>query len=49
MNSPQMTQKLAAEGSEAADRMTPEQFRAAFLRDYDEMEKQIKQLKVKLY
>jgi tripartite-type tricarboxylate transporter receptor subunit TctC len=49
MNSPQMAQKLQAEGSEAAERMTPDQFRAAFLRDYAEMEKQISQIKVRLY
>ena len=49
MHSPQMAQKLAAEGSEPAERMTPEQFRAAFARDYAEVESQIKQIKVKLY
>jgi tripartite-type tricarboxylate transporter receptor subunit TctC len=49
MNSPQMSQKLTAEGSEAAPRMTPDEFRAAFLRDYQEFERQIGQIKVKLY
>jgi hypothetical protein len=49
MSSPQMTQKLAAEGSEAAERATPEEFKAAFLRDYAEVERQIAQIKVKLY
>ena len=29
--------------------MTPEEFRAAFARDYDEVEKQISQIKVKIY
>lgn len=49
MNAPQMTQKLTAEGSQPAKRMTPEEFRAAFARDYDEVEKQISQIKVKIY
>jgi tripartite-type tricarboxylate transporter receptor subunit TctC len=49
MHSPQMAQKLAAEGSEPAERMTPEQYRASFARDYAEVESQIKQIKVKLY
>jgi tripartite-type tricarboxylate transporter receptor subunit TctC len=49
MNSPQMTQKLLAEGSQAAERITPQAFRAFFLREYDEVERQIKQIKVKLY
>jgi tripartite-type tricarboxylate transporter receptor subunit TctC len=49
MNSPQMAQKLAAEGSEAAERMTPDEFKSVFLREYEELERQIKQIKVKLY
>jgi tripartite-type tricarboxylate transporter receptor subunit TctC len=49
MHSPQMAQKLVAEGSEPAERMTPEQYRASFGRDYAEVESQIKQIKVKLY
>jgi tripartite-type tricarboxylate transporter receptor subunit TctC len=49
MNSPQMTQKLAAEGSQAAERTTPEEYKAAFLREYEDVERQVKQLKVKLY
>jgi tripartite-type tricarboxylate transporter receptor subunit TctC len=49
MNSAQMTQKLTAEGSEPGERMTPEAFRAAFARDYDEVARQISQIKVKLY
>jgi tripartite-type tricarboxylate transporter receptor subunit TctC len=49
MNSPQMAQKLAAEGSQAAERTTPEEFRAFFAREYDEVERQIRQIKVKLY
>jgi tripartite-type tricarboxylate transporter receptor subunit TctC len=49
MNSPQMAGKLSAEGSEAAERITPEQYKANFAREYDELEREIKQLKVKLY
>lgn len=49
MHSPQMAQKLVAEGSEPAERMTPDQYRAFFARDYEEVEGQIKQIKVKLY
>ena len=49
MNAPQMVQKLAAEGSEPGARMTPEEFKAQFARDYVEMEKQVRQSNVKLY
>ena len=49
MNSPQMVQKLAAEGSQSAERMTPDEFKAHFAREYDEVERQIRQIKVKLY
>jgi tripartite-type tricarboxylate transporter receptor subunit TctC len=49
MNSPQMAGKLAAEGSEAAERITPDDYKVQFAREYAELERQIKQLKVKLY
>lgn len=49
MHTPQMAQRLVAEGSEPAERMTPDQYRAFFARDYEEVEAQIKQIKVKLY
>jgi len=49
MHSPQMAQKLVAEGSEPAERMTPDQYKAFFARDYQDVEGQIKQIKVKLY
>jgi tripartite-type tricarboxylate transporter receptor subunit TctC len=49
MNSPQMAQKLAAEGSQPGERMTPEALKAAFARDYEAVERLVKQLKVKLY
>ena len=49
MHGPQIMQKLAAEGSQPAERMTPEEFKAAFAREYAEVERQIKQIKVKIY
>jgi tripartite-type tricarboxylate transporter receptor subunit TctC len=49
MNAPQMAQKLEAEGSQAAERMTPDEFKAAFAREYEQVERQIKEIKVKLY
>jgi tripartite-type tricarboxylate transporter receptor subunit TctC len=49
MNAPQMSQKLAAEGSQAAERMTPEEFKTFFAREYAEVERQIKEIKVKIY
>ena len=49
MNSPGMVQKLAAEGSEPGERMTPDEFKAQFTREYAEVEKQVSQSKVKLY
>jgi tripartite-type tricarboxylate transporter receptor subunit TctC len=49
MNSPQMANKLAAEGSQAAERTTPEEMKAIFAREYAEVERQVNQLKVKLY
>ena len=49
LNGPQMAQKLAAEGSEPAERMTPDQFKAYFAREYEEVERQVQQIKVKLY
>ena len=49
INSPQMVQKLTAEGSQPAERMTPEELKAVFAREYEEVERQVKQLKVKLY
>jgi len=49
IDSPQMAQKLAAEGSEAAERVTPDQYKASFAREYAEVEGRIRQIKVKLY
>ncbi len=49
MNSPQMAQKLAAEGSHPGERLSADEFKAYFAREYEEVERQVKQIKVKLY
>jgi tripartite-type tricarboxylate transporter receptor subunit TctC len=49
MNAPAMVQKLAADGSEPAERMTPDEYKVQFAKDYIEAEKQAQQLKIKLY
>ena len=48
MHSPQMTQRLHADGSQPAERMTPEQLRATIAREYAELEQQVSKLNVKL-
>ena len=48
MYSPQMVQRLQADGSQPAERMTPEQFKAALAREYVEVEQQIKRLNIKI-
>ena len=48
MHSPQMSQKLEAEGAQPAERMTPEQLRATIAREYAELEQQVKRLNIKL-
>ncbi len=47
MHTPQMVQKLAADGSEPAERMTPEQLKAELARNYVELERQVKELGLK--
>ncbi len=47
MHTPQMVQKLAADGSEPAERMTPEQLKAELSRNYVEFERQVKELGLK--
>jgi tripartite-type tricarboxylate transporter receptor subunit TctC len=37
MNAPQMVQRLALEGSEPAERMTPQELRATLEREYQEI------------
>jgi tripartite-type tricarboxylate transporter receptor subunit TctC len=49
MNSPQMAQKLIVEGSQAGERMTLEELKAAFARDYEEIERQIGRLKIEIF
>ena len=48
MHSPQMRQKLEAEGSQPAERMTPEQLKATMAREYAEFEQQVKRLNIKV-
>ena len=48
MHSPQMTQKLEAEGAQPAERMTPDQFKATIAREFAELEQTVKRLDVKL-
>jgi tripartite-type tricarboxylate transporter receptor subunit TctC len=49
MNAPQMAQKLAAEGSEPGERMTPDEFKAQLAKEYSDVETQVKQLNIKLF
>lgn len=49
MHSPQMTQRLLADGSQPGERLTPDEFKAQIAREYVEVEKQVKQLNIKLY
>lgn len=50
MASPKMTQRLISEGSQPPDvAMTPDEFRAFVLREYEEVERQVRNLNVKLY
>ena len=48
MNSPQMRQKLELEGAQPAERMTPDELRAAIAREYVEIEQTVKRLNIKL-
>lgn len=47
MHSPKMAERLAADGSEPADRMTPEEYRAAQAKEFKEIEQQVKQMDLK--
>jgi tripartite-type tricarboxylate transporter receptor subunit TctC len=49
MRSPQMAQRLAADGSEPGERMTSDQFKAEIIREYAEAEKLVKQLDLKAF
>ncbi|MGZ5094364.1 MAG: Bug family tripartite tricarboxylate transporter substrate binding protein [Burkholderiales bacterium] len=48
MHSPQMTQRLEADGSQPAERMTPEQLKATLAREYAEIEQQVRALNIKI-
>jgi tripartite-type tricarboxylate transporter receptor subunit TctC len=48
MHSPQMSQKLEAEGAQPAERMTPDQLKATIAREYAELEQQVKRLNIKI-
>jgi tripartite-type tricarboxylate transporter receptor subunit TctC len=47
MHTPQMVQKLAADGSEPAERMTIAELKAANAREYAEIERSVKELGLK--
>lgn len=47
LNTPQIVQKLAADGSEPAERSTPEQLRAELTLYFAELERQVKELGLK--
>ena len=49
MHSPQMAQRLAADGSQPGSKMTPDELKAQFARDYIEVEKQVTQLNIKMF
>ena len=49
MRTPEMAKRLAADGSEAAEPNTLEQFRAYVAKEYDEVDKLLKQLNLKLF
>ena len=48
MHSPQMVKRLEADGSQPAERMTPEQLKATMVREYAELEQQVKLLNIKV-
>jgi hypothetical protein len=49
MHSPEMMKRLSADGSEPAEPNSPEQFRAYVVREYDEVDKLLKTLNLKIY
>ena len=48
MHTPQMTQRLVADGSQPAERMSPEEFKTVWAHEYVEVEQQVKRLNIKL-
>ena len=49
MHSPQMAQRLAADGAQPGERKTPDELKAEFARDYIEVEQQVKLMNLKLF
>ena len=49
MRSPEMTRRLANDGSEAAEPNSLDQFRAYVVREYDEVDKLLRTLNIKIY
>jgi tripartite-type tricarboxylate transporter receptor subunit TctC len=47
-HSPQMVQRLEAEGAQPVERATPEQLKKTMARDYSEIEQQVKSLNIKI-
>jgi tripartite-type tricarboxylate transporter receptor subunit TctC len=47
MHSPQMVQKLAADGSEPGERLTPDQLKVQIAREYADIERSVKELGLK--
>ena len=48
MHAPAMAQRLAADGAQPGVRATSKEIRAELVRDYAELDKQVKQLNIKL-
>lgn len=49
MHSAQMAQRLASEGAQPGERVTPDELRALLAREYVEIEQQVKQLNLKFF
>jgi tripartite-type tricarboxylate transporter receptor subunit TctC len=47
MHSPEMAKRLEGDGSQPAERMTPEQLRATLAREYAELDKQVRESNIK--
>ena len=48
MHSPQMAKRLEADGSQPAERMSPDELKAAMRKEYAELAQQVKELNIKL-
>jgi tripartite-type tricarboxylate transporter receptor subunit TctC len=49
VHTPAMAQRLMADGSQPGERLTPEQFKAFVAREYEDIERQVKSLDVKIF